>query len=149
MKTVKWKVTQIQKVRRKESLGFKALKRAVIELCILVGIFSAFIHGVNERFHDLLGWSHDSVTSLMIWPLYEVLMERTVRLINRDVTGLIICSSCSVGVIMLWLDTVQSSMYFNWNVFTKVEIYKYTNFVIWYLKMGFCCMLGPHVMHRI
>jgi hypothetical protein len=70
-----------------------------------MGIFSAFIQGVNERFHDLLGWSHDSVTSLMIWPLYEVLMERTVRLINRDVTGLIICSGCSmlVSLCCFWI----------------------------------------------
>lgn len=55
MKTIKWKVNQIQKVRRQESLGLKALKRTVMkELCILVEIFSAFIQGVNERFHDLL-----------------------------------------------------------------------------------------------
>jgi len=100
MKTGKWKVSQIQKVRRKESLGLKALKRVVmIELCIVVRIFSAFIQGMNERFHDLLGWSYVSVTSLMIWLLYEVLMERIIRLINRDVTGLIVCSSCNVGVI--------------------------------------------------
>jgi hypothetical protein len=65
MKRVKWKVSQIQKVRRKDSLGLKALKRAMIELFILVEIFSAFIQGVNERFHDLLGWSYVSVTSLM------------------------------------------------------------------------------------
>lgn len=90
----------MQKVRRKESLGLKALKRVVmIELCIIVGIFSAFIQGVNERFYDLLGWSYVSVTSLMIWPLYEVLMERIIRLIYSDVTGLIICSSWNVGVI--------------------------------------------------
>jgi tyrosine-protein phosphatase YwqE len=83
MKTVKWKVSQIQKIRKKENLGLKALKRAVmIELCILVGIFSAFIQGVNERFHDLLGWNYVSVTSLMIWTLYEVLMEKIFRLIN-------------------------------------------------------------------
>lgn len=93
-------MSQIQKVRRKESLGLKALKRVVmIELCIVVRIFSAFIQGMNERFHDLLGWSYVSVTSLMIWLLYEVLMERIIRLINRDVTGLIVCSSCNVGVI--------------------------------------------------
>ena len=96
----KWNVSQIQKVRRKESLGLKALKRGVmIELCIVVGIFSAFIQGVSERCHDSLGWSYVSVTSLMIWPLYEVLMERIIRLITRDVTGLIICSSCNVDVI--------------------------------------------------
>lgn len=142
-------MSHIQKVKRKESLGLKALKRAVmIELCILVGLFSAFIQGANERFHDLLVWSYVSVTSLMIWPLYEVLMESIIKLINRDVTGRMICSSCIVGVIKS-LDTVQSFMYFNCNVFTKVEIYKYTNFVIWYLKTGCCCMLGPHVMRGI
>ena len=64
-----------------------------------MGIFSAFIQGVNERFHDLLGWSYVSFTSPMVWPLYEVLMERIIRLINRDVTGLMICSYCNVGVI--------------------------------------------------
>ena len=35
--------------------GLKALKRAVMkELYILMGIFSAFIQGVDERFHGLL-----------------------------------------------------------------------------------------------
>jgi hypothetical protein len=28
-------------------------------------------------------------------------------------------------------------------VFTKVEIHKYTNFVIWDTKMGFCCAGAP------
>ena len=38
-----------------ESKGLKALKRAVMkELYILMGIFSAFIQGVDERFHGLL-----------------------------------------------------------------------------------------------
>jgi hypothetical protein len=55
MKTVGWKVSHIQKVRGKESLGLMALKRAVmIELCIVVRICSAVLQGVNERFHDFL-----------------------------------------------------------------------------------------------
>jgi hypothetical protein len=57
---------------------------------------------VNEGFHDLLGWSYVSVTSLMIWPLYEVLMERIIRLI-RDVTGLMIVKAAMLVSSKVWI----------------------------------------------
>jgi hypothetical protein len=42
---------QLKKIRRKESLDQMALKRArLLMLCILVGRFSLFLHGMNLRF---------------------------------------------------------------------------------------------------
>jgi len=43
--------SHLKKVRRKDSLDPMALKRArLLMLCILVGRFSLFLHGMNLRF---------------------------------------------------------------------------------------------------